>query len=63
MNKLRKFSKNLIKNNKGQGMVEYILLLVIVVGLVLAFKEPIKKAVGGRVGAVEDSMNNFNVDQ
>lgn len=63
MNKLKKFSKKLVKNNKGQGMVEYILLLVIVVGLVMAFKKPIMEAVNGRVGNVTDSMNSFNVEQ
>jgi Flp pilus assembly pilin Flp len=63
MNKLKKFSKKLIKNNKGQGMVEYILLLVIVVGLVLAFKEPIKNAVSGRVDDVSNSMESFSVDK
>ena len=34
MKSLRKFSKRLLKNDRGQGMVEYILLLVIVVGVV-----------------------------
>ena len=35
---------NLINNKKGQGATEYILLLVVVVGLVLAFKKPIMDA-------------------
>lgn len=34
-NRLR---KNLVKNQSGQGATEYILLLVVVVGLVFAFK-------------------------
>lgn len=63
MIKLKKFSKKLIKSNKGQGMVEYILLLVVVVGLVFAFKGKIKAAFDQRVGAVEDGMSNFTVDQ
>ena len=33
--------KNLLKNNAGQGATEYILLLVVIVGLVFAFKGPI----------------------
>ena len=33
--------KNLLKNNAGQGATEYILLLVVIVGLVMAFKKPI----------------------
>ncbi len=63
MNKLRKFSKKLIKNNKGQGMVEYILLLVIVAGLVMMFKKPITEAINGRVGDVTGSMDGFQVDR
>lgn len=38
MKKLKSFSKRLMKNNKGQGMVEYILLLVVVVAIVMAVK-------------------------
>lgn len=62
MNKLRKFSKKLIKNNKGQGMVEYILLLVIVVGLVMAFKGKIVSAIGSKTDEVTGSMDSFKVD-
>lgn len=38
MKKLKTFSKRLMKNDRGQGMVEYILLLVVVVGIVMALK-------------------------
>ncbi len=34
MLKMKSFSKRLLKNNKGQGMVEYILILVVVVAIV-----------------------------
>lgn len=38
MKTARKNKVKFLKNQKGQGMVEYILLLVVVVGLVFAFK-------------------------
>lgn len=47
MNKFKSFSKRLLKNRKGQGMVEYILILVVVVAIVMAVKEPLKAYVGG----------------
>ncbi|OYZ18664.1 MAG: hypothetical protein B7Y39_13190 [Bdellovibrio sp. 28-41-41] len=41
MKTARKNKVKFLKNQKGQGMVEYILLLVVVIGLVMAFKKPI----------------------
>lgn len=38
------FSKKM-KDQRGQGMLEYILLVVVVVGLVLFLKEPLTKQV------------------
>jgi hypothetical protein len=46
---------NLLKNNRGQGATEYILLLVVVVGLVVAFGPKIKKTMG-------DKMNQLDAD-
>ncbi|MEI7973390.1 MAG: Flp1 family type IVb pilin [Bdellovibrio sp.] len=48
-------------NEKGQGTAEYVLLLVIVIGLIVAFKEPITAKVNamiGRIGAGMDSVAN-----
>lgn len=53
-NRLR---KSLIQNNKGQGATEYILLLVVVVGLVLAFKKPIMEKMKGKVDDLGQSMD------
>ncbi len=53
-NRLR---KNLIQNNQGQGATEYILLLVVVVGLVLAFKKPIMEKMKGKVDDLGQSMD------
>ncbi len=51
-NRLR---KNLANNEKGQGATEYILLLVVVVGLVLAFK-------GKIVGKFNEATDKLGTD-
>ena len=42
-NRLR---KNMLKNNRGQGATEYILLVAVVVGIVMVFGPKIKKKLG-----------------
>lgn len=54
--------KNLLKNQSGQGATEYILLLVVVVGLVLAFKKPIMEKMQGKVGDLGNAMDKVTVD-
>lgn len=58
-NRLR---KNLIKNQSGQGATEYILLLVVVVGMVVAFGPKIKKAISDKTTALENDMGKVNSD-
>jgi len=58
-NRLR---KNLIKNQSGQGATEYILLLVVVVGLVLAFGPKIKEIVKGKTASLEEGMGRVTVE-
>lgn len=58
-NKLR---TNPIKNNRGQGATEYILLLVVVVGLVVAFGPKIKKAINDKTGSLETDMGKVTSD-
>lgn len=53
-NKLR---ANLLNNKRGQGATEYILLLVVVVSLVILFKDKIKTAVEGKTKALAEDMN------
>ena len=47
---------NTLKNKRGQGATEYILLLVIVVGLAIAFGPRIKNMVMGKLGQVEGQL-------
>ncbi len=58
-NKLR---ANLLKNNRGQGATEYILLLVVVVGLVLAFKKPIMEKMKGKVDDLGSAMDQVKAE-
>jgi|JI61114BRNA_FD_contig_31_7469512_length_451_multi_4_in_0_out_0_2 Flp pilus assembly pilin Flp len=60
LKKLKSFSKRLLKNNKGQGMVEYILLLVVIVAIATIFKTPITNAVSEKVNSLKESIGNFS---
>ncbi len=51
------------RNNRGQGMVEYILLLVVVIGLVMIFKNKIIEIVRGKTDQVGAGMDAFQVEQ
>ncbi len=55
MKNLKNISKKLLKNERGQGATEYILLLVVVVGLVMMFKGKIKET-------VEEGINKLSGD-
>lgn len=53
---------NVIGNKKGQGATEYILLLVVVVGLVIVFGPKIKKMVGDKTDKLGTEMEKVNND-
>lgn len=63
-NKLRnRIRQNVLGNQRGQGATEYIMLLVVIVGLVIAFKKPIQeKFLGGvdKLGGQMDKVTNDN---
>lgn len=42
----KRLRKNTLNNQSGQGATEYILLLVVIVGLVVMFGPKIKSAIG-----------------
>lgn len=57
-NKLRnRIRQNVLGNERGQGATEYIMLLVVIVGLVIAFKEPIQKKFLGGVDKLGTQMD------
>ena len=53
MKKFKNFSRKILKNQSGQGATEYILLLVVVVALVLMFKNQIKETVSGKISELQ----------
>lgn len=54
-NRLR---KNLINNRSGQGATEYILLLVVIVGLVMLFGPKIRTAMTGKMDQLSQDIDN-----
>ena len=58
-NRLR---QNVLGNKKGQGATEYIMLLVVIVGLILVFKDKIKKQVGDSVDKLGGQMDKVTTD-
>lgn len=64
MTNLKAFSKRLAMNNRGQGMVEYILLLVVIVAIVMAMKGKLKSYITEDLwGKLQGGMNNIANDQ
>lgn len=57
LKKLRNHLRKSLTNNRGQGATEYILLVVVVVGLVIAFKKPILDKFNSKVGELTNKMD------
>ncbi len=52
-NRLR---RNLVKNQRGQGATEYILLLVVLVGVVMIFKDKIRGQLSNKMEELGTSI-------
>lgn len=52
-NRLR---KSMLKNNRGQGATEYILLVAVVVGIVMVFGPKIKQKLGQTTNELSDKI-------
>lgn len=59
---LKNISKKHLKNERGQGATEYILLLVVVVALVMMFKNQIKETVSGKIEELNGSIGSITGD-
>ncbi len=52
-----------MQEESAQGMTEYILLIVVVVGLAWVFRGKISGAIKGKMGQVETGINDFEVEK
>lgn len=62
MKKLRSYFKKSIKDQRGQGTAEYVLLIAIVVALVFAFRGRIMEAVKGQIENVGGQIEGFSAE-
>lgn len=56
---MKKFMQSLWKDESAQGATEYILMLVIVVGIAMMFKNKIMTVIGGKVDDLQGSIDSF----
>lgn len=49
-------------NNRGQGATEYILLLVVLVGVVMIFKNKITSTLKGKMDSLAGDIENVKAD-
>lgn len=59
MKHLKSWAKKLWKDESGQGATEYILLLVVVIALVVIFKDRIRQAVSSKVDQLGGDLEGF----
>ncbi|MCB0413850.1 MAG: hypothetical protein KDD50_05925 [Bdellovibrionales bacterium] len=60
MKKLKNKMMEIIKDESGQGISEYILLVVVVVAIAFIFKDRIKSAVQAKINDVGGSIEGFS---
>ena len=58
---MKNLLKRFVKEESAQGATEYILLLVVVVGIAVMFRENISNIVRQKVGDLGNSISGFNV--
>lgn len=63
MVKIKKFFKNLCMDESGQGTAEYVLLIVIVIGLLMMFKGRIKTVFSNKLDEVADGMGGITTKE
>lgn len=62
MKKLFKRIKKTSKDEKGQGAIEYILLLVVVIGIVILFKGQIGQRITDAIGKIGTEIGNVDAN-
>lgn len=62
MNKLKKSLSEMWKDESAQGMVEYILILVAVVGFVMILRRRLKGSLEAGLSTVDGGIGGFQVE-
>lgn len=62
MNKLKKSLNEMWKDESAQGMVEYILILVAVVGFVMILRRRLKGSLEAGLSTVDGGIGGFQVE-
>ena len=57
---MKKALKTLWNDESAQGATEYILMLVIVVGIAMLFKDKIRSIIDGKVGELGNAIDTFS---
>lgn len=58
----QKKNKKFLRNNRGQGIIEYVLLAVVVLALVGIFRDKIKTALQGRTETLGNDIQGFSAE-
>ena len=61
MKRIQNLMKHIIRDESAQGATEYILLLVIIVGLALAFRKQLTGMVDAKLSDLSGSLSSFSV--
>ena len=56
----KRLKKNIINNRSGQGATEYILLLVVIVGLVVMFGPKLRTAIEKKTDTLSESIQGVS---
>lgn len=62
MHKVNNFFKKLWADESGQGMAEYVLLIVVILAIASIFKGKIKSAFESKMTEVSDGLSGFKGD-
>jgi Flp pilus assembly pilin Flp len=57
---MKNFFRKLWQDESGQGMAEYVLLIVVILGVAFLFKDNIQEMVRGKLGDVKSQFQGFS---
>ncbi len=63
MKNMKKIAQRLWNDESGQGMAEYVLLIVVVVTVAFVFRDKIKGMVATKLDSVGTEFNQFDVQK